>query len=178
VNSVALAGLLAEPERLRVVAAVALGARTVEEVSARTGLDPREVWRCLRRLRRGDLVTGAEGTFAVDVDAIKAAARAESPAREAEDHGVSDPAAAAVLRAFIRDGRLVSIPALRSKRMIVLEYLATAFEPGMRHPEREVDAILRAWHPDHAALRRLLVDEGFLSREQGVYWRTGGWVET
>ena len=30
---------------------------------------------------------------------------------------------------------------------------------------------------DHAALRRYLVDEGFLTREESVYWRTGGTVE-
>lgn len=28
-----------------------------------------------------------------------------------------------------------------------------------------------------AALRRYLVDEGLMSREHGVYWRTGGHVE-
>jgi len=30
---------------------------------------------------------------------------------------------------------------------------------------------------DHAALRRYLVDEGFLSRQAGVYWRSGGTVD-
>jgi hypothetical protein len=38
-----------------------------------------------------------------------------------------------------------------------------------------VDGILRAFHPDHAALRRYLVDEGFLGRE---WASTGGWAET
>ena len=31
-------------------------------------------------------------------------------------------------------------------------------------------------HPDYAALRRYLVDEEFLSRSHGEYWRTGGTV--
>ena len=30
---------------------------------------------------------------------------------------------------------------------------------------------------DHGALRRYLVDEGFLSRQAGVYWRSGGTVD-
>jgi hypothetical protein len=34
--------------------------------------------------------------------------------------------------------------------------------------------MLQMYHPDHAALRRHLVDEGFLTRADGVYWRTGG----
>jgi hypothetical protein len=33
---------------------------------------------------------------------------------------------------------------------------------------------LQLFHPDFAALRRYLVDEGFLTREDGVYWRSGG----
>jgi hypothetical protein len=30
---------------------------------------------------------------------------------------------------------------------------------------------------DHAALRRALVDEGFLDRDHGTYWRVGGPVD-
>ena len=51
------------------------------------------------------------------------------------------------------------------------------FEPGIRYPEREVNVLLAVWHPDVAALRRYLVDEGFLTREAGVYWRSGGTVD-
>ena len=60
--------------------------------------------------------------------------------------------------------------------MVVLDHVARVFEVGVRYPEREVVVLLRAFHPDHAALRRYLVDEQFLSREAGVYWRSGGTV--
>jgi hypothetical protein len=39
-----------------------------------------------------------------------------------------------------------------------------------------VNAILQRYHPDFASLRRYLVDEEFLSRDYGYYWRTGGTV--
>ena len=58
-----------------------------------------------------------------------------------------------------------------------LDELVRVFEPGIRYPEREVNALLAVWHPDVAALRRYLVDEGLLTREAGVYWRSGGYVE-
>ena len=77
----------------------------------------------------------------------------------------------------MRDGRLVSIPAQHSKRLVVLHHLVRVFEPGVRYPEREVNALLAVWHVDVAALRRYLVDEGLLTREAGVYWRTGGRVD-
>ncbi len=82
-----------------------------------------------------------------------------------------------VLRNFLRDGQLVTIPAKQSKRRVVLDHIARLFEPGVRYPEREVNALLRAFHPDYAALRRYLVDEHFLAREHGEYWRIGGTVD-
>jgi len=80
----------------------------------------------------------------------------------------------AVLQRFFEGGRLTQIPAQRSKRRVVLERLAQEFEPGLRYAERDVNLALQVWHPDYAALRRYLVDEGFLTRAEGFYWRTGG----
>jgi hypothetical protein len=85
---------------------------------------------------------------------------------------------AVVLRAFLDDdGRLHTIPARRSKRLVVLDHLAQLFEPGERFEETEVNRRLRGVHDDVAALRRLLVDDGFLTRDRGVYWRSGGSVD-
>jgi hypothetical protein len=90
--------------------------------------------------------------------------------------GGRDPAEV-VLRRFVVDGRLVAIPANRSKRLVVLDHLAGLFEPGVRYREAEVNRTLAAYHPDYAALRRYLVDEGFMVRAGGVYWRAGGTVD-
>ena len=49
-------GLLADPTRLRVVAALALGAGTIEEVSAAADLPLKDVALAARRLARGGLV--------------------------------------------------------------------------------------------------------------------------
>ena len=62
------------------------------------------------------------------------------------------------------DGRLHTIPSKRSKLLVVLDFLAQAFEPGLRYPESRVNEILSEFHPDHAALRRYLVENGFLDR--------------
>jgi len=159
------------------VSALALGARTPSEVVRASGLDPRAVGAALRRLESGGLVSTVDGELRLHREQFGEAARAETPPRPVEDHGVSDPAAAAVLRAFVRDGRLTSFPSAQGKRRVVLEHIVTAFEPGVRYPEREVDAMLRGWHPDYASLRRYLVDERLLDREAGEYWRIGGWVD-
>lgn len=85
------------------------------------------------------------------------------------------------IRPFVADGRLLRLPARRARRLRVLEHLAGSFEPGRQFSEKEIDVVLRAWcaggATDHVAVRRYLVDEGFLSRDHGVYWRSGGWVD-
>lgn len=83
-----------------------------------------------------------------------------------------------VLRAFVgADGRLASIPTRISKRLVVLDLVAQDFALGEIYSEAAVNEILARRHPDHAALRRYLVDEGFLDRRDGTYWRSGGTVE-
>jgi hypothetical protein len=81
------------------------------------------------------------------------------------------------LAQFFSGSRLVALPAVHTKRSLVLERLVQEFEPGLRYSEKEVNSILQVFYPDHTTLRRYLVDEGFLTRAEGVYWRTGGRVE-
>ena len=81
------------------------------------------------------------------------------------------------VRAFVRDGRITALPAKRTRRRLLLDQVAQAFEPGRRYPEAEVDQVLKAVFDDHCALRRYLIDEQFMSRTAvGVYWRAGGTV--
>jgi hypothetical protein len=180
-----LLALLAEPDRLRALAAVALGAGTLAEVAERAGLEPRAAARALSRLVAGGLLDGEAGKgYRVRTEALRAAAI--PPAAEAEraegDEGQGDE----VLRRFVRNGRLLAMPAAHGKRLVVLDHLAGLFEPGRRYPEPEVNELLGRYHPDYALLRRYLVDDGFLDRadEQAgsrtvkVYWRTGGTVDT
>lgn len=70
---------------------------------------------------------------------------------------------------FLRDGRLLHLPAKRRARVVVLVELVELFTPGVRYPEREVSRILAQVHDDFASLRRELVDYGLLQRADGHY---------
>ena len=59
----------------------------------------------------------------------------------------------------------------RKKLRIVLEKLAEAFEFDRLYTEKEVNLILAEYHDDFCTLRRALVDEGLLARDQTGYWR-------
>ena len=176
-DAATIAGLLADPARLKVVAALALGAGTIEEVARLSGLPLNDVALAARRLARAGLVHRDGHALALHTELFGAAARAAAESAPPPEPLSSDPAEDAVLSAFVREGRLVSIPAQLTKRRVVLEHLVRVFEPGVRYPEREVNALLAVWHADVAALRRYLVDEGLLTREAGVYWRSGGPVD-
>jgi hypothetical protein len=77
-----------------------------------------------------------------------------------------------VLRAFVRDGRLVSIPAKPSKRDLLLPWLLDECFPDDRdYEEKEVNQRLALLYPDVSALRRYLIDAGLMTRDQGIYRR-------
>ena len=84
----------------------------------------------------------------------------------------ASPEDAKVLRSFLVDGRLESIPAQHRKRQVVLRFLLErAFVEDREYPEKEVNQRLALFHPDVASLRRYLVDDGFVTREGGLYRR-------
>ncbi len=183
-----LLALLAEPDRLKALAAVVLGAETIPEVAERAGLPPRAAARALNRLAAGGLLDGDAGKgYRVRSETLRAAARRPASEPAGDDPALGDGPEAEVLRRFVRGGRLLSIPVARAKRLLVLDHLAGLFEPGRRYPEAEVNEALRAYHPDYATLRRYLVDEGFLdradeteasgSRSVKLYWRSGGSID-
>jgi hypothetical protein len=77
-----------------------------------------------------------------------------------------------VVRTFLRDGRLVSIPAKPRKRDLLLPVILDRCFPDDRdYEEREVNMRLALLHPDVAALRRYLVDGRLMSRDGGIYRR-------
>lgn len=76
---------------------------------------------------------------------------------------------AALLDRYVRKGVLRQIPARHQARLVVLGWLASGFAPDRLYAESEVNAILGGHEVDHATLRRLLVDYGYLERERSVY---------
>jgi len=81
------------------------------------------------------------------------------------------------LRPYVRDGRITVMPARRAVRLLLLDRVAQAFEPGRRYKEPAVNEVLKTLYDDHVTLRRYLVDEELMSRTpDGTYWRSGGSV--
>ena len=85
-------------------------------------------------------------------------------------HATDDDAR--VLRSYLVDGRLETIPAQHRKRQVVLRFLLErVFTEDREYPEKEVNQRLALFNPDVAALRRYLVDDGYVTRGAGLYRR-------
>jgi hypothetical protein len=178
VHPLDLLRLLLDPDRLATVGAIVQRPRTSAELASLVGRPSAEVLRTLAPLVQAGLVRREGAGYHLDVEAWRAVAQdlpRSAPPSPRVAFGMTDEEADLLGRFFVGD-RLLELPAARGKRLVVLERLALEFEPGRRYPETEVNTLLGRFHPDHATLRRALVDEGFLDRAAGEYWRAGGRV--
>lgn len=178
---------LCDPPRLRIAGLLAERAHTVDELAARVDLAPRAVARHLDFLVAARLAEARPGPrpvkYSLRIDTLHAVGRAigelegaADAARAASDLAAGrDPEEAKVLRAFIVDGRLASIPAQERKRLVVLRFLCDkVFDEARDYPEKEVNQRLALFHPDVASLRRYMVDAGLVARAAGLYRRAAG----
>ena len=167
-----------DPVRLHALGAAAAGPVTPDDVTAAMGIPRREALKAIGSLRAAGLID-EDGRLVLDLLREVGAALPTAPGASPEilagswsDHEI------AILETFFTGSKLEEIPSSRTKRLVVLERLAQEFEPGVRYDEREVSFQLQLFHPDYASLRRYLVDEGFLTRVDGVYWRSAGRYDT
>ncbi len=173
-DAATIVGLLADDDRRSVFAALQLGASSLDAVVAATALDPARAAKALGRLVDAGLVVHLDGLLHVLGAAFARAARAANERPRRDEFADLPAERRKVMEAFVRDGRLTSIPVQHAKRQVILDWLAQDFEPGVRYSESMVNLILGRRHADTAALRRYLVDHDFLSRQAGEYWRSGG----
>lgn len=75
-----------------------------------------------------------------------------------------------VISAFFEYGKLKSIPSQRKKERIILEEISKGFEKGKIYTEREVNIIIADYYDDFCTLRRDMIAEHILERENASYW--------
>ena len=171
---------LADPERLAIAGALAQGDASASALAEALALPVARIRKHLSRLTSTGVVRLGDDrrSYRLDAETLRWAAEQVGPPREAGIAlGAANEDEETVLRTFFRDGRLTEIPAKEAKRRIVLERIALEFEPGVRYDEKTVNVIVGRFFNDYASIRRYLVDGGFLAREAGEYWRTGGRLE-
>jgi hypothetical protein len=174
----AIVGALGDTDRRRLLAAIELGAATLPDAAKASGLPDQRAAKALARLLASHLVVGdADGGLRVDDDAFRRAARTARARPPSDEHAGEPEERRKVLEAFVRNGRITSMPTAPRKREIVLDWLAGRFDVGRHYSEAEVNSALEGHADDHVSLRRALVDAGLLDRAEREYWRSGGTVD-
>lgn len=170
---------LADASRLRLAGLLAERPRAAAELAAALDERPATVQKHLARLAEAGLVegpTGAAQTYRLRLDRIHATAGRVL----AHEKTTVPPEAAAdefehkVLAEFLRpDGTIKEYPVGEKRFLVIVRYALKVFEPGRRYTEQEVNAALKALHPDSATLRRALIDYRLLARvpNGAAYWR-------
>lgn len=182
---------LADESRLALLRLLSEREYTVGELAEKIELAEPTVSHHLSRLRMAGLITlrmaGNQRFYSVYANGL---ARFKRLANEIEKNPLASqpddmgdnawidaldwPAAdKQVLRAYTQGGKITSLPAKRSRLIVLLRWLAGKFEPGRMYSEAEVNVVIKsAYETDFVSLRRDLVDMGYLRRERGggKYW--------
>ena len=171
---------LADSNRLKIVGLLAQQPFSVEQLAAMLHLRPSTVSHHLSKLADAGLVNArAEGyynVYSLQAETLRQMSRRLLSAETFQDTarfldlGGYDRK---VLRDYLEDGRLKSIPAQRKKRDVILRYILREFEPGRRYAESEVNEIISRFHDDYATIRREFIMRRMMDREGGGgdYWR-------
>jgi hypothetical protein len=164
--------------RLRLIGYLANGERSVGELARLLDLKEPTVSHHLAELKGLGLVSvRAEGNmrfYRLETQALQSISKdifAQSNlAALAPKSELSDDER--ILRNWVKNGRLLEIPAQEKKKQIVIRWLAEQLDAQKRWPEREFNQLLVQYNEDFATLRRYLVESGYVARENGIYWRT------
>ena len=167
---------MASADRLRIVGLLSQGPKRAAEIAGSLGLHASDVNRHLEQLTGSGVVHEADGVYDLNEKAIESLARGQfegkRPVYVPEEDQVED--VRKVLKAYLNaDATIKQIPQEGKKLLIILNYVLDAFSFDATYTEKEVNTILRRFHVDTAALRRHLVDHGFMARESdgSKYWR-------
>ncbi len=166
--------IVSDPLRLSLLGRAAEGTLSIDEIADNLDVPKRKVAEALGKLRAAGLIDAEMRLVASRLRGIAATLPTAEEADGRITEGPWSDEERVVLRRFFSGTRLKEIPTGTQKRLLVLERLVQEFEPGLRYQEQDVNFRLQLFHPDYAALRRYMIDEGLMTRAEGVYWRTGG----
>jgi predicted transcriptional regulator len=170
--------VLADEKRLQIIGLLARQDYSVEELAAILDLSSATVSHHLNRLVRAGMVKAKADQhyhiYSLELQALRDKAQqilSDAKLQETAEELDLDAYDRKVLRDYMEEGRLRSIPHQWKKRQVILRYLVKQFEWDRRYPEREVNEIISLTHNDFATLRRELIDNRLMAREREVYWR-------
>lgn len=178
IEAIKLFKCLADKSRLQILKSLSLEDMYVERLAERLGLTPATISFHLKKLADAGAVTSYRNQYYVMYSLKREVflSRILDIIQEESDEAAiqakrDEEYRRKVIDSFFEYGKLKSIPAQRKKERIILEEIAKAFEPGRIYTEREVNIIIADFHDDFCTIRRDMISEKLMDRENGKYWR-------
>lgn len=170
---------LSDASRLNIIASLQNGEAYGELLAQRLGLSASTLSFHMKKLEEAGLVTSRKEQYYTvyalndTVSQLRLSDLLADGSRAEEDEALRREKAyrQKVLESFFDGDRLKSIPVQRKKKQIILQKIAELFTPGQVYDEAVLSGIIEAIHPDYCTLRRDMVSEGILARENGKYVR-------
>lgn len=178
--------VLADESRLKIVGILANQECSVEELAALMQLKEPTVSHHLAKLKEVNLVTmrpdGNSRLYQLDSEALeniskeiftpeKIASLIELIDTEAWESKVLNNYLESNLDSLEEVQRLKEIPVSRKKRLVILKWLASKFEPGVEYSEQMMSEILSRYYSNYATLQKELISYKLIQQKDGIYWR-------
>ncbi len=167
---------LADPTRLRMVAAMVERPRCGQDLAAEVGIAPATVSHHLKVLEKAGLLVETRQPpyvfYRVDLDALQRAMKAvTTPKRlgELASGAAVDDDTRHVLRAFFDGPRLRALPVQRRKKEIVLEEVLRRIPRRKEYAEHELNTFIEVVFDDYCTVRREWIMGQYMIRENHVY---------
>lgn len=175
-NAIALFKCLADKSRIQILKSLMTEDMYVERLAQRIGITPATVSFHLKKLedvgavrsRRDQYYTMYSinpDVFNVTILDILKEESEEMTLQKERDEIYRKK----VIDSFFEYGKLKSIPSQRKKEKIVLEEIAKSFEKGREYTEREINIIIADFNDDFCTIRRDMISEGIITRENMIY---------
>lgn len=175
-NAIALFKCLADKSRIQILKSLMTEDMYVERLAQRIGITPATVSFHLKKLedvgavrsRRDQYYTMYSinpDVFNVTILGILKEESEEMTLQKERDEIYRKK----VIDSFFEYGKLKSIPSQRKKERIVLEEIAKSFEKGREYTEREINIIIADFNDDFCTIRRDMISEGIITRENMIY---------
>jgi hypothetical protein len=174
--SIQIMKALADSSRLLIVNSLFEKPQYVEELAERLSLSPSTVSFHLKKLENAKLVTKVKtqyySEFQINKEIFKSTLKSlttfENLEKYVQDERINQYRDK-VLETFIKDNKIIKMPAQLKKRLIILSWFAAKFERERTYQEEEVSTIIEKHYEDYCLVRRDLVDFQFMSRKKQVY---------
>jgi DNA-binding transcriptional ArsR family regulator len=178
--------VLADESRLKIVGILANQECSVEELAALMQLKEPTVSHHLAKLKEVNLVTmrpdGNSRLYQLDNQALEDISKEIFTLEKIAsliEHIDTKAWESKVLNNYLESDpnslegvqHLKEIPANRKKRLVILKWLASKFDPGVEYSEEMVHEIISRYHPDYVTLQRELMSNKFIHRDDRLYWR-------